>query len=113
MLVLIGGICVQAIPVALMIASIPLVQNDFLLAAVDIAIIIVAFAIRRDRGDLIFLAFGLIALFISEYVFISTGVETFERRSLLGVMPVWLPILWGYAFVAMRRGIRLLETYLH
>ncbi len=44
----------------------------------------------------------------SEYFFISTGVETFIRNSLFGVMPLWLPILWGYGFIAIRRGVEAL-----
>jgi hypothetical protein len=60
----------------------------------------------------VFLAVGVVVLTISEYFFVSTGVEIFLRNSLLGVMPLWLPVLWGYAFVVMRRGIILLEEYL-
>ncbi|MDO8562148.1 MAG: hypothetical protein Q7S05_05015 [bacterium] len=102
----------NVIPIVLMIALIPLVQNDFLLSLAYIGIIAVSFLVKYDRNDIIFLIFGFIILSISEYFFISTGVEVFERRTLFGVMPMWLPILWGYAFVAMRRGIMILEDYL-
>jgi len=36
-------------------------------------------------------------------------VETFVRNSLFGLMPLWLPFLWGYGFVAIKRGIKILE----
>ena len=100
-----------AFPIFFMIGLIPLVQNDFVLAAIYLAIIAVS-SLRYHRHDLTFLIVGCIALFVSEYLFISTGVETFERRSLLGVMPVWLPLLWAYVFVAIKRGVLVFEKYL-
>ena len=48
-------------------------------------------------------------MIISEAIFISTGVETFIRNSLFGLMPLWLPFLWGYCFVAMKRAIKILN----
>ena len=102
------SIFIQAIPVIVMIGLIPFIKNDFTLAVVDIAIIGFSFNIKYNKKDLIFLIFGFIALFFSEAFFISTGVEVFQRNSLFGLMPIWLPILWGYAFVAMRRGIVIL-----
>lgn len=98
-------------PIFFMIALIPYVRNDFVLAALYIAIIAVS-SLRYERHDFTYLAIGCLVLFVSEYFFISTGVETFERRSLLGVMPVWLPLLWAYVFVAIKRGILIIEKYL-
>ena len=49
-------------------------------------------------------------MIVSEYLFISTGVETFNRNSLFGLMPLWLPFLWGYAFVVMKRVIVVLDN---
>ena len=71
----------------------------FLLSIIDIALIFTA-------G---FLIFGLIIMIIAEYFFIKTGVETFNRNSLVGVMPLWLPFLWGYAFIAIKRAIGVLK----
>ena len=100
-----------AAPIFLMIALIPYVRNDFVLAGVYIAIIGVS-SFRYGRNDFMYLIIGCLVLFVSEYFFISTGVETFERRSLLGVMPVWLPLLWAYVFVAIKRGVLIIEKYL-
>ncbi len=74
-----------------------------------IAIIIISLLKKWERGDITVLLFGFFALTVSEYFFILTGVETFTRTSLLGVMPLWLPFLWGYAFVAIKRAIKILE----
>ncbi len=92
-----------------MIGLIPLVLNDYYLAGIYILIAIAALAIRRERNDLVAYLFGLIIITISEYFFISTGVETFARNSLFGVMPLWLPFLWAYAFVVIKRSLRILS----
>lgn len=93
-----------------MIGLIPLVADDYLLAGIYAAIILAAFAIRRERYDITVCAFGLVIMILSELLFVSTGVETFVRNSLWGVMPVWLPLLWGYGFVAIKRSVRILES---
>ena len=104
-------VIVIALPVFFMIALIPYVQNDYVLAGIYLLIIAVS-AIRYTRKEFIFLIFGFIMLLIAEYFFLMTGVEVFERRTLLGVMPVWLPLLWAYIFIAIKRGVLVFERYL-
>lgn len=99
---------IALVPVVLMIGLIPYVPNDQLLALLYLLIIGIALAYRREKHDWLALGIGLVAMTISEYFFISTGVETFTRQSLFGVMPLWLPLLWGYGFVAIKRIIALL-----
>lgn len=48
-------------------------------------------------------------MIISEFFFVSTGVETFVRNTLFGIMPIWLPFLWGYGFVDIKRAIQILD----
>jgi len=99
----------NVLPVLLMIGLIPLVKNDFLLTVIYILIIGSALAIKREPKDITILVFGFFVMIASEYLFVSTGVETFNRNSLLGAMPLWLPFLWAYGFVAIKRGVRILE----
>ena len=99
----------QAVPVICMIVLIPFIKNDIMLALMDIIIIAMSLVVHKEKNDFIFLAFGLIALTISESFFIMTGVETFVRHSLFGIMPIWLPVLWAYAFVAIKRSIIILN----
>ncbi len=106
----ISTILYNAVPIIVMIGLIPLVTNDFTLSGIYIFIIGVSLYIKREKNDFVIFAFGFLGLLISEYFFISTGVETFNRTSLLGVMPLWLPILWGYAFIAIKRGIVALDS---
>lgn len=102
-------IFINVILIIVMIGLIPLVKNDYWLALIYAVIIIVSLAIKYEKGEYIFLFFGFFAMTISEYFFINTGVETFNRNSLFGLMPIWLPLLWGYGFVVMKRVIKIVE----
>ncbi len=93
-----------------MVGLIPFVGNDYLLTGIYIAIIIIfLFLVRCRKNDFAVLLFGFLAMIIFEYIFVSTGVETFLRQSLFGVMPLWLPFLWACGFVSMKRSIEILN----
>ncbi len=102
-------IALNAIPVVLMIGLIPLVSDDYLLTGAYISIMVISCLIKREKNDFLFLVFGFTVMIVSEYFFISTGVEVFNRQSLFGVMPLWLPFLWAYAFVSIKRGLVILN----
>lgn len=102
-------ILLNAIPVLLMIGLIPLVESDYLLTLLYIVVIVIALSIKRTPYDVSVFAAGFVLLTISEYLFIRTGVETFARSSLFGVMPLWLPFLWGYGFIAIKRVVEALS----
>ncbi len=97
--------------VGLMIGLIPFISNDYVLSGLYIAIIGASLYLTYEKRDLVLFALGFFVMLFSEYLFISTGVETFERNSLLSIMPLWLPFLWGYGFIAIRRLIRVIEKY--
>lgn len=103
-------IFLNAIPVLVMVGLIPWVTNDYILTLIYIIIIVVSLVIKRTSNDLLILAFGFFIMIASEYLFVSTGVETFVRNSLFGLMPLWLPFLWGYGFVAIKRSVEILNT---
>jgi hypothetical protein len=92
-----------------MMGLIPFIGNDYTLTLLYAVIIIISFISKREKGEIGIFLFGFFVMIIAETMFISTGVETFVRNSLLGLMPLWLPFLWGYSFVAMKRGIKILE----
>lgn len=102
-------IFINIIPVILMIGLIPVIRNDYWLTAVYVLIIAISFFIKYEKKEYIFLLFGFFTMIISEYFFVSTGVETFNRNSLFGLMPIWLPSLWGYGFVVIKRAINILN----
>jgi cell division protein FtsW (lipid II flippase) len=98
------------IPILVMIGLIPLVQDDYVLTLLYVGIIIIALFIKRERNEVLVLCTGAIFMTASEYLFISTGVETFIRNSLFGLMPLWLPVLWGYGFVVIKRAAAILDN---
>ena len=98
-----------SIPIVLMIGLISVIENDYLLAGVYILCIAGLLFYRSETNDFIVLLFGMVGITLSEILFISTGVEVFTRNSFLGLMPLWLPLLWGYAFVTIKRCLRILD----
>ena len=110
-LILVTRIVANALPVVGMILLVPFIGDDYVLTAIYIVIILIALTIKKNKKERVFLAFGFIASFIAEALFVSTGVETFERDSLFGIMPLWLPVLWAYIFMTMRRALEALNAY--
>ncbi|MEK7077268.1 MAG: DUF2878 family protein [Patescibacteria group bacterium] len=104
-----AGIFLNALPVLAMIGFIPFVANDYALTLVYVVFIAILLAVRREKHDLRALIFGFFIMTIFEYLFLAVGVETFTRTSFLGVMPLWLPFLWAYGFVAIKRSIEILN----
>ena len=102
-------IIVNILPIILMLLLIPIVINDYFLTLIYIIII----TYQYEKKDLLFLAIGFVAMFVAmligEYFFIKTGVETFNRNSLFNLMPLWLPFLWAYVFVIIKRVISILK----
>ncbi len=102
-------IFLNTIPVLLMIGLIPFIWNDYALTAVYAVIVAAAFLVKRMPFDATIFVFGFFAMMASEYLFVHTGVETFNRATLFGLMPLWLPLLWGYGFVAIKRAVEVLR----
>ncbi|MEK6932332.1 MAG: hypothetical protein AABW56_00890 [Nanoarchaeota archaeon] len=92
-----------------MLVLIPIVKNDYLLTLIYAIVIILSFVLGYERRDILFLIVGLIVMFLGEFFFLKTNVETFNRTSLIGIMPLWLPVIWAYIFVAIKRIIKILK----
>ena len=59
--------------------------------------------IRRESGELHLFAFGLLlALVIEVGLGLIARSQHWAHASLFGV-PYWLPLIWGYGFVVIRR----------
>ena len=105
----IRNIFINTIPTIIMIELIPFIRSDYVLTVAYVVIIVIAFKVKWERNDLTVLVFGFLIMIASEYLFISTGVETFQRNTLFGIMPIWLPFLWSYGFVAIKRSVEILN----
>lgn len=95
------------LPIIAMIWLIPVVSDDYVLTAIYAVIIVIAFMIKREHKEVKLFFVGACIMICAEYVFTSTGVEVFQRDTLFGLMPLWLPVLWGYCFVVMKRFIKI------
>ncbi len=93
----------ELLSILLMIGLIPFIENDYLLTLFYIIIIIISLKIKYVKDEWKIFLSGFILMTIFEFIFVSTGVETFNRNSLLKKMPLWLPFLWGYSFIVIRR----------
>ncbi len=96
------------VPIVLLVALIPFIANDYLLTGIYAACIAALLFFKSEKHDWLILVFGFLAMIGAEALFVSTGVETFTRHTLFGLMPLWLPFLWGYAFVTMKRVLKVL-----
>lgn len=103
------SIFVESMPILLMIGLIPVVKNDYLLTSLYVVIIVIALILKREKNDFSVLIFGFVVMILFEYLFISTGVETFTRNTLLGSMPLWLPFIWAYGFIAIKRAVKIID----
>ncbi len=102
-------ILLNMLPVVVMIGLIVIVKNDYILAGIYLFIIAASLIIKYQAKDYLFFIFGFVLMIFAEILFVSTGVEEFVRNSFFGLMPIWLPVLWGYAFVVIKRVIVILN----
>jgi len=98
-------IILNIIPILVMILLIKLIKNDYYLLLSYIIIILLLFKVNYEKNEYKLLISGVVFMFIIEYIFISTGVETFTSQTLIN-MPIWLPVLWGYGFIVINRVSR-------
>lgn len=99
----------NAFPILGMIGCIPIIWNDYILTLIYLIITILSLWIHYEKNDILFYVVGFLLMLIFESIFILTGVEVFQRNSLFGIMPLWLPFLWAYGFIAIKRTIRILD----
>ena len=97
------------LPIIFMIVLIPFIVNDYLLLGTYLAITFIYLYFYKIKNDFLVYIIGLVAMTGFETIFILTGVENFNRNSLFGIMPIWLPFLWAFAFVIMRRSLKLFD----
>ena len=100
-------IILELIPILIMIALIPFFK-EIILVILFIIIILIAFKIKYQKKEVVVFLLGLIAMTMIELIFISTGIETFAHNKLFGI-PLWLPLIWGYGFVVIKRIIQLIK----
>jgi len=64
--------------------------------------------LHPKKHDLLFFFFAFVIGPIGEIVAIHFGVWTYANPSFLGI-PIWLPLVWGLAFICIKRFIQIFE----
>jgi hypothetical protein len=78
-------------------------HNNLLLAVLYVLAIVVFLKIEYHRGDIHALIIGCIVGFAVEAIGTSVaGYQSFANPDFFGI-PMWLPIVWGYGFLFMKR----------
>jgi len=78
-------------------------QNSFLLFAIYIILSVVLILWRGDNSEFAIFIYGIIIGGLVEVLGTQvSGYQSFAEPDFLGI-PIWLPIVWGYGFVAMKR----------
>lgn len=96
-------ILVPLIPFLIAQAFIPLVRGELWLTIIITAMLLVTLRIRYERGEWKVMVLGIVVGFIVEVVTFSVyRLQHWDNASLFGV-PYWLPIIWGYGFLIIRR----------
>ena len=107
-------ILIYILTILVLISLVPIVQNDYYLTLIYVVVILLFTSFKKERADWLFIIIGLFSVTLGEYLFVNTGVETFNRISLFGVMPLWLPFLWTFVFLSMKRVFWIIfKNYLH
>ena len=97
------AIALAVIPALIMIGLIATLRDEVLVSGLFVVIIAISLAVHYERHDWIFILIGFFIYPVFEYLFVSTGLEVFSERGLLGVMPLWMPLLWAWGAVAIKR----------
>src|SRR3989344_8974930 len=88
---------------AFMLSLIVFIKNDYLLTFIYLVFISIVLFVKPEKLDAFFAVGGLIGMTLGESIFLATGEETFTRTRLLGIMPLWLPFLWSFIFISIKR----------
>ncbi|HIJ99711.1 TPA: hypothetical protein H1011_02715 [archaeon] len=84
-----------------------IVMAELLILLTIVVLLLANFAVRYERNEWKVFVLGTIVGFTMEWAGDAlyhqfTWKQTFVDQTLFG-MPLWLPALWGYGFVMMRR----------
>ena len=77
--------------------------NELIFTITVIFVLLINFKIKYYKGEWALFFIGLILGFFIEVILgLFYRMQYCQDSTLLGV-PIWLPIIWGYAFVFIRR----------
>lgn len=93
----------QLVPLFLVLLIFLITQNEWLVTLGIVVLICLSFAIKYTKNEWKVVVLGAVLGFLFEmagdYIY---QAQYWENASLFGI-PVWLPLMWGYGFIFIRR----------
>ena len=78
-------------------------QDNVLLLIIYLVLTLGLIYFHKDKPEFIIFAYGILIGAIVEVIGTQiSGYQSFTKPDFGGI-PIWLPIVWGYGFVAMKR----------
>lgn len=78
-------------------------QNNILLFIIYLILTLGLIYFRKDKIEFIIFIYGILIGAIAEVIGTQiSGYQSFANPDFAGI-PIWLPIVWGYGFVVMKR----------
>ena len=78
-------------------------QNNILLFIIYLVLTLGLIYFHKDKAEFVIFAYGILIGAIVEVIGTQiSGYQSFTKPDLGGI-PMWLPVVWGYGFVAMKR----------
>lgn len=78
-------------------------QNTLVLSLIYLAASLLLIYLHKDRTEFMIFLYGALIGSIVEVIGVNiSGYQSFSKPDILGI-PIWLPIVWGYGFVAIKR----------
>jgi len=85
-------------------------QNNSLLFAIYLLLSLALISLHKDKSEYFIFAYGIFIGTIVEVIGTQvSGYQSFANPNFGGI-PLWLPLAWGYGFVAMQRIGRVLKN---
>ncbi len=78
-------------------------QNSIVLLTLYLTLTLGLIYLHKDKSELIIFAYGIVIGTLVEILGTQvSGYQSFTKPDFRGI-PMWLPIVWGYGFIAMKR----------
>lgn len=78
-------------------------QNNVLLFIIYLVLTLGLIYLHKDKTEFVIFAYGILIGAIIETIGTQiSGYQSFTKPDFDGI-PMWLPVVWGYGFVAMKR----------
>ncbi|MEK9173282.1 MAG: hypothetical protein AAB594_01760 [Patescibacteria group bacterium] len=78
-------------------------QKNYLLFILYLLISVGLILIHKDKSEFLIFTYGIfIGLIVEILGTQKSGYQSFANPDFAGI-PIWLPLAWGYGFVAMKR----------